>query len=132
MRQGENLGAGFLFAHRHPLPEVAGIGASERRLRGERLDEAGLCAIVAPDHVAMEIVARRIRGPFIADKSGEAAGFVRLFRGLDRLTPGAAVGRRARRWETLRQLAFAETGDDIDRGLRALAGIDLVVPFAAL
>src|ERR1700674_1899344 len=125
MRQSEDLGAGFFLAHRHPLPEVTRIGASERRLGSEGLDQAGLCAIVAPDHVAMKIVSRGIRGPFITDKSGEMARIVRLFRRLDRLAPSAAVGGRARCRETLRQLAFAETGNDIDGGLRSLARIDL-------
>ena len=36
----------------------------------------------------------------------------------DRLAPGAAVGLRAGRRKTLRQLAFAEAGNDIDGGLR--------------
>src|ERR1700675_3453318 len=130
MRQSEDLGAGFFLAHGHPLPEVTRIGASKRWLGGEGLDEAGLCAIVAPDHIAMKIVSRGIRGPFITDERGEAAGIVGLFRRLDRLAPGAAVGGRARCRETLRQLAFAETGDDIDGGLRSLARIDLVIPFA--
>src|ERR1700685_4453417 len=74
MRQGENLGAGFLFAHRHPLPEIAWIGTSERRLGRERLDQARLGAIVAPDHVAMKIVSSGIRGPFIPDERRKAAG----------------------------------------------------------
>ena len=132
VRQSEDLGAGLFLAHRHPLPEVARIGAAERRLGGEGLDQAGLRAIVAPDHVAMKIVAAGIRGPFITDERGEAARIVGLFRRLDRLAPGAAVGGRARRRETLRQLAFAETGNDVDGSLRPLARIDLVIPFAAL
>ena len=132
MRQSEDLGAGFFLAHGHPLPEVAGIGTSERWLGGEGLDQARLCAIVAPDDVAMKIVSPGIRGPFITDKGSEAARIVRLFRRLDRLAPSAAVGGRARRRETFRQLAFAETGNDIDGGLRSFAGIDLVIPFAAL
>src|ERR1700722_2836111 len=132
MRQRKNLRAGFFLAHRHPLPEVTWIGAAERRQGGEGLDEAGLRAIVAPDHVAMEIVATGIRGPFITDERREAAGVVGLFRGLDGLAPGAAVGGRTGRRKTLRQLAFAETGNDIDGGLGPVAGIDLFIPFAAL
>jgi len=50
----------------------------------------------------------------------------------DRLAPGAAVGLRAGRRKTLRQLAFAEAGNDIDGGLRPLTGVDLIIPFAAL
>src|ERR1700730_6457910 len=103
MRQSEDLGAGFFLEHGHPLHHVTWLWASERRLGGEGLDEAGLCAVVAPDHVAMKIVSRGIRGPFITDERGEAAGIVGLFRRLDRLAPGAAVGGRAWCRETLRQ-----------------------------
>src|SRR5580692_7007316 len=95
MRQRENLGAGFFLAHRHPFPEIARIGTAKRRLGSEGLDQTGLGAIIAPDHVAMEIVSSGIRRPFITDERGEAAGIVRLFRRLDRLAPGAAVGGRA-------------------------------------
>src|SRR6267378_498570 len=132
VRQRENFGAGFFLTHRHPFPEIAGIWTAQRRQRGERFDETRLCSIVEPDHVAMKIVARGIGGPFITDEGSEAARIVRLFRRLDRLPPGAAIGGRTWRRETFRQLAFAETGDDIDSGLRPLAGIDLVIPFPAL
>src|ERR1700722_3143439 len=132
MGQSENLGARFFFAHRHPLPEVARIRTSKRRLSGEGFDQAGLGAIVAPDDVAMKIVASGIRGPFITDKRREAARIVGLFSRLDRLAPGAAVGGRARGRKPLRQIAFAETGNDVDDGYRPLAGIDLVIPFSTL
>ena len=122
----------FSSTHRHPLPQVARIGAAERRQRREGLDQAGLRAVVAPDDVAMKIVAAGVRGPLIADEGGETARLVGLFRRLDGLAPGAAIGGRARRREALRQLALAEAGDDIDGRLRAFAGIDLVVPFPAL
>ena len=92
----------------------------------------GLGAVVAPDDVAMKVVAAGVRGPLVADEGGETAGLVRLLRRLDRLAPGAAIGGRARRRKPLRHLAPAEAGDDVDGGLRAFAGIDLVVPFAAL
>ena len=132
VRQRENFGAGFFLDHRHPLPEIARIGTAERRQRGERLDEARLGAVVAPDDVAMKIVAASVRGPLIADEGRETARLIGLFRRLDRFAPGAAIGRRARRREAFRHLALAEAGDDIDRGLRAFAGIDLVVPLPAL
>src|SRR5690242_13196432 len=87
MRQSENLGARLLLAHRHPLPEVTRIGTSKRRLGSERLDKAGLYPIVAPDDVAMKIVSAGIRGPFIANESGEVTRIVGFFRGLDRFAP---------------------------------------------
>ena len=80
----------------------------------------------------MKIVAASVRGPLIADESRETARFIGFFRRLDRFAPGAAIGRRPRRREALRHLPLAEAGDDIDGGLRALAGIDLVVPLPAL
>src|ERR1700733_4714035 len=87
MRECQNLGAGLLLAHRHPFPEVTWIGASKRRLGGEWLDQTGLGAIVAPDHVTMEIVSAGIPGPCVADERREAAGIVSLLRRLDRLAP---------------------------------------------
>src|SRR5439155_19564287 len=132
VRQRKNFGAGFFLTHRHPFPEIARIGAAERRLRGEGFDEARLGAVVTPYDIAMKVVAGRIRGPLVTDESGEAARFITLIRGLDGFAPGAPIGRRARRREALRQLALAEAGDDIDSRLRAFSGIDLVVPFPSL
>jgi hypothetical protein len=40
--------------------DVAGIRASKRWLGGKGLDQASLCAIVAPDHVAMKIVSSSV------------------------------------------------------------------------
>src|ERR1700722_19491996 len=59
-------------------------------------------------------------------------GVISLFRRLDRLTPRAAIRGRAWCRKSFRQLTFAKTGNDIDRRLRTLAGIDFVIPFAAL
>ena len=132
VRKREDFGTGLFFDHRHPFPQVARIGAAERRQGRERLDEARLRAIVAPDDVAMQIVSGRVRGPLIADEGGETARLIRLICRLDDLAPGAAIGGRARSREAFRHLALAEAGDDIDGGLRAFAGIDLVVPFPSL
>ena len=132
VRQRENFRAGFFLNHRHPFPEIARIWTAERRQRGERFDEASLCSVVAPDDIAMKVVAASVRGPLIADESSEAARFIGFFRRLDRFAPGAAIGRRPRRGEALRHLPLAEAGDDIDGRLRTLAGIDLVVPLPAL
>ena len=132
VREREDFGAGLFFGHRHPLPQVARIGAAERRQRRVRLDQAGFGAAVAPDDIAMKVVAAGIRGPLVADEGGETAGLVRLVRRLDRLAPGAAIGGRARSREAFRHLAATEAGDDVDGRLRAFAGIDLVIPFAAL
>ena len=100
--------------------------------RDERLDLAGLVAVVAEDDVAVQIVAAGIRGPFVADEGGEPARFVRLFRRLDRLLPGASIGRRAgQRKERLRERSLRERDDDFDRRIRSLARLDHVVPLAA-
>ena len=117
----------------HPLPQVARIVAAERRQRGERLDQARLRAVVAEDDVAMKIVAAGVRGPLVADERGEAARLVGLVRRLDRLAPGAAIGRRARRsgspfgiWP-LPKLVMMSTA-----ACAPLPDLIIVVPFAAL
>src|SRR6186713_2252855 len=92
VRQRKNFSAGFLLDHRHPFPEVAGVWTAERRQRSERFDETSLCSVVAPNDIAMKVVAPGIRGPLIADESREAAGFIGFFGGLDRFAPGAAIG----------------------------------------
>ena len=132
VRKRKNFGAGLFLNHRHPLPEVARIWTAQRRQRGERFDETCLCSVVAPDDIAMKVVAAGIRGPLIADESSETARFIGLFRRFDRFAPGAAIGRRPRRGESLGHLPLAEAGDDINGGLRAFAGIDLVVPLPTL
>src|SRR5712671_1183815 len=80
----------------------------------------------------MKIVAASVRGPLIADEGGETARFIGFFRRLDRFAPGATIGRRPRRGESLRHLPLAEAGDDINGGLRTLSRTDLVVPLPAL
>ena len=80
----------------------------------------------------MQVVAAGVRGPLVADEGGEAARLVVFLRGGDRLLPGAAIGARAREvHEILGERALREGDDDLDRRLRALAGLDHVVPFAA-
>src|SRR5882757_9420615 len=80
----------------------------------------------------MKIVAASVRGPLIADEGGETARFIGFFRRLDRFAPGATIGRRPRRGESLGHLPLAKAGDDIKGGLRTLSRIDLVVPLPAL
>src|SRR5882757_3111680 len=128
----KNFGTGFFLAHRHPLPEVARIWTAQRRQRGERFDETRLCSVVAPNDIAMKIVAASVRGPLIADESSETARFVGFFRRLNRFAPGAAIGRRPWRGKPLGHLPLAKAGDDIKGGLRTLSRIDLVVPLPAL
>src|SRR6202171_2055890 len=132
VRKRKNFGAGFFLAHRHPLPEVARIWTAQRRQRGERFDEARLGSVVAPNDIAMKIVAASVRGPLIANESSETARFVGFFRRLDRFAPRAAIGRRPRRREALGHLPLAEAGDDINSCLGAFAGIDFIVPLPTL
>src|SRR5690349_1899907 len=132
VRERKNFGAGLLLNHRHPFPEIAGIWTAEWRQRGERFDEARLRSVVAPNDIAMKVVAASIRGPLIANESSEMARFIGFFRRLDRFAPGAAVGWRSRRGEALGHLSLAEAGDDINGRLRAFAGIDFIVPLPTL
>src|SRR6476620_6014473 len=61
----ENLRAGFFLNHRHPFPEIARIWAAQRRQRGEGFDQISLGTIVAPNDIAMKVVAASVRGPLI-------------------------------------------------------------------
>src|SRR6185312_5791655 len=115
-----------------PFPEIARVRTAQRRQRGVGLDEAGLGSVVPPNDVAVQVVAAGVRGPLVADEGRKTARVIGLFRRLDGFTPGAAIGRRPRRRESLGHLPLAEAGDDIKGGLRALPGIDLVVPLAPL
>ncbi len=56
VRERQDFGAGLFFGRGHPLPQIAGIGTTERRQSREWLDEARLCAVVAPDDVAVKVV----------------------------------------------------------------------------
>ena len=110
VRDGEHVAAGLLLVRGHPLPQVAGIVAAQRLLRGVRLDPAGLVAVVAEDDVAVQVVAAGVRGPLVADEGREAARIVRLVRRLDRLAPGRAIGGRAgEKVQRLRELSLART-----------------------
>ena len=132
MRDGQHAAAGLLFVGVHPFPQLDRIVAAVRRIDGERLDLARLVAIVAEDDIAMQVVAAGVRGPLVADEGGEAAGLVEMLRGGNRLLPRAAIGARSREiHEVLRERSVREGDDDLDRGVRALAGLDHVVPFAA-
>src|SRR5206468_1062211 len=104
-----------------PLPQVTRIRAAKRRKRRERLDKTRLRTAIAPDDVAMKVVARFVRGPFVADESGKTPWIIGFIGGLDDLAPGAAIGWRSRRGEALRHLVPAETGDNIDRCLSAFS-----------
>src|SRR6185369_3219860 len=64
--QRKNLRAGFFLDHRHPFPEIARIWTADRRQRGERFDETSLGAVIAPNDIAVKVVAASIRGPLIA------------------------------------------------------------------
>ena len=116
----------------HPLPEVDRVVAAERRERRVGLDEDRLRPVSAEDDVAVQVVAARVRGPLEADERREPAGLVVGLGGLDDFLPGRAVGARAGHREPLRHLVRAEALDDVERGLHALAGLDQVVPLAAL
>ena len=127
----EHVAAGLLLVGRHPFPEIAGIVAAGRQRRIGH-DLACKIAVVAEQHVAVEIVAAGVRRPFIADDGREAARLVGFFRGIDRIMPGGAigVGTRIVKDRTL-ELTRAERGDDVDGGGGALARLDHVIPFAA-
>src|SRR5882757_8557471 len=76
----------------------------------------------------MKIVAASVRGPLIADEGGETARFIGFFRRLDRFAPGATIGRRPRRGESLGHLPLAKAGDDIRGALPTFPQFVLVIP----
>ena len=93
---------------------------------------AGFVAVIAEDDVAVKIVAVGVGGPFVADKRGEAAGLVVVFRGGDGFLPGALVGACAGEiHEVLRKCAVREGHDDFDGCITAFAALDHVIPLAA-
>ncbi len=77
MRDRQQLAAGLLFVLGHPLPELFRVFALPGR---EREHLVGLVLVVAEQDVAVQVVAARHRGPFVADHRGEAARLVELLR----------------------------------------------------
>jgi len=73
VRNRQQAAAGLLLVGRHPFPKVLRIGAFVLR---ERDDLVGLVLAVTEDHVAMQIVAARIRRPLEADQRSKEAGLV--------------------------------------------------------
>ena len=131
MRDGQHAAAGLLLVGVHPFPQLDRIVAAGR-VDGERLDLARLVGIVAEDHIAMQVVAAGIGGPFVADEGREASRLVVGLSRRDRLVPGIAIGPVAWRIiDVLREGALRERNNDLDRSLGAFAGLDEVVPLPA-
>lgn len=84
MWDGEYLVTGFLLVGVHPRPEFLRVLALPRR---KRKDLFRLRRIAAEKDIAMQIVAARNGGPFVADHCGENAGFVVFVRGFEVFLP---------------------------------------------
>ena len=76
VRDGEHAGARLPLRLAHPFPQVLGILAVVLRERNHLI---GLGLAVPEDHVAVQVVAGRTRGPLVADEGGELARFVVFF-----------------------------------------------------
>ena len=81
----------------------------------ERLNLAGLVAIVAEDNVAMQIVAAGVRRPLIANERREMARIIGLFGCLDGFLPRAAIGACSGKGkQRLRKSALREGNDHLN------------------
>ena len=131
VRDGQQAAAGLLLVGGHPFPEIARIVAAERREGGVGLDLAGLRAVVAEDHVAVQVVAAGIRGPLVADEGREAPWLIGLFRGLDGRLPRRAVAGAARQvLHRRRHLSGTVERQQLVEGLPGLALADEFKPAA--
>jgi hypothetical protein len=129
VRDCQHVSAGLRLVVGHPLPELFRVVAAQRLLGGEGLDPAGAVAGVTEDHVPVKVVAAGVRRPLVADERREPAGLVGLLGRLDRLRPGAPVGRRAGSGqEPRRHLSLAEAADDLQRRRCPLTRVDHLVP----
>ena len=109
----------------HPLPQILGVLAF---LRGERQHLVGLRLAVAIDHVPVQVVARVVAGPLVADEGGEPAGLVVLLH--DRRLPLPQRAGQLPIQHDRRHFTGGKRRDDFIRGLdRCLpARLDRVVP----
>ena len=129
---GQHVAAGLLLVGGHPLPQVAGVVAAQRRVNGEWLHQAGRAAPSRKMTLRCRLLPPVFEVHSIADEGREAARVVRLLRCLDGLPPGRTVsGGAGGVHQRLREGALREGHDDLDRGVGALAGLDHVIPAAA-
>jgi hypothetical protein len=128
---GQDLAASLILVALQPAPEVARVVAAQRLQGRIGLHHAGLGAVVAIDHHAMQVVAAGVRRPLVTDEGGESAGLVVRIRGLDHLLPRCAVGlRTGQRLQPRRKVTLRESLDDLDGHLhgRLAAFLDHLVP----
>src|SRR4029079_1526614 len=128
---GEHAAAGLALVGFHPLPQLDGIIAAERRRDRERLDLHRLVTAVAEDDIAMEVVASRVRGPLKADEGREAAGVIVVLRRGDGFMPGTSIGPRPRRIDKrLGERPLREGDNNLDGRICTPARLDHLVPLA--
>ena len=97
VRNREDLTAGLVLVGLQHVPQVLRVVAAHGPHGRIRLDLTCLVAAVAKDDDAVQIVATRVRGPFVTDESREPARFVMRF---GRPITGAYAETRAK-WEPL-------------------------------
>ena len=125
MRNGEKRPSGLVLPRLHPFPQIfrvlALLGRERQHLVGQRLS-------VAVDDVAMEVVARVVARPLVADESREPARLI-VFLHDRRLPLPQRAGQLAIEHDG-GHLAGRQRGDDFVRGLhgRLSPSRDGIVP----
>ena len=132
MSYRQDIAAGLVLIGLHPFPQIARVVAAEGAHGNEWFDLARLVAIVAENHVSVEVVAAGVRRPLIADERGEMARIIGFLGGFDSVLPGALVGKRSReRQKRLRKSPLRECNNHFDCRVCALPPLDHVIPFPA-
>ena len=137
MRERQRPAASILLVIFQPLVQDQGVGATERWLSRQGYDLTCPIAVVAQDHVAVQVHAFRDRCPLEADKCCEPTGLVVDVGGLDYFFPYTVINRRA--WAVLFEqfpgnCALREISDQVECSLsRRLAALCKALgPFLAL
>ncbi len=129
VRDRQHAAAGLLLVGVHPRPQVDRVVAPGRPEHRERLNQSGPVPTVTEDHVAVQVVASRVRRPFVADEGGEGAGVVEFLGCVDGLLPGvlepSAAGEEG---ERLGKRVVGECDDDLERRRLAVTLLDQFVP----
>ena len=79
MGDRQYIAAGFFLIRSQPFPQVAGVRAAVRRVRGIGNHLRCPVRVVTIDNYPMHIVAGYERGPLVADESRKLSGIVIFF-----------------------------------------------------